>query len=131
MRGADFLKIKCPFTSEELQQLADQLIEKNRMSNAILRVTLTRGPGERGYTPEADGKPTVVMTLHAAPPLGKPIQWSLVTSSFRILAADPLAAFKTMNKLMHVMARIEAITAATRSSELATQLSVSHTRTRP
>jgi aminodeoxychorismate lyase len=109
MRSADFLKIKCPFTPKELQRFAGQLIGKNQMPEAILRVTLTRGPGERGYTPEADGKPTVVMTLHAVPPLGKPIQWSLVTSSFRVLAADPLAAFKTMNKLVHVMARMEAV----------------------
>jgi branched-chain amino acid aminotransferase len=109
MRGADFLKIKCPFTPRELQQFAGQLIEKNRMPDAILRVTLTRGPGERGYTPEADGKPTVVMTLHAAHSFKKPMQWNLATSSFRIPAADPLAAFKTMNKLTHIMARIEAV----------------------
>ncbi len=108
-RGADFLKIKCPFTPKELQRFSRQLIEKNQMPEAVLRMTLTRGPGERGYTPEADGQPTVVMTLHAAPPLGKPIQWSLATSSFRIPAADPLAAFKTINKLTHVMARIEAV----------------------
>jgi len=109
MRGANFLQIKSPFTPRELQQFAEQLIGKNQMSEAILRVTLTRGPGERGYTPKSDGKPTVVMALHAAPPLEKTIQWSLATSSFRVPAADPLAAFKTMNKLTHVMARIEAI----------------------
>ena len=57
-RGADFLKIKCPFTPKELQNFAGQLIEQNQMPDAILRVTLTRGPGERGYTPGACGKPT-------------------------------------------------------------------------
>ena len=108
-RGADFLKIKCPFTLWDLQDFAGRLIGKNKMPAAILRVTLTRGPGERGYTPKTDGKPTVVMTLHAAPSLGKTIRWTLATSSFRVPAADPLAAFKTMNKLTHIMARIEAI----------------------
>jgi len=109
MRGADFLKIKCPFTPKELQDFAGQLIGKNKTSDAILRVTLTRGPGERGYTPKPDGKPTVVMSQHPAPALENMIQWSLATSSFRVPATDPLAAFKTMNKLTHVMARIEAI----------------------
>ena len=109
MRGADFLKIKCPFTPKELQQFAGQLIGKNRMPDSILRLTLTRGPGERGYTPEANGKPTVVITLHAAPPLNNPVRWSLVTSSYRIPAGDPLSLFKTANKLIHIMARIEAI----------------------
>jgi branched-chain amino acid aminotransferase len=108
-RGADFLKIRFPFTLDELQDLAGQLIRKNKTPDAILRVTLTRGPGERGYTPQTNGKPTLVMTLHAAPSLEKTNQWSLATSSFRVPAADPLAAFKTMNKLTHIMARIEAI----------------------
>ncbi len=111
-RGADFLKIKCPFTPEALQDFAGQLIGKNKMPDAILRVVLTRGPGERGYTPQSDGKPTVMMTLHTAPgapEAGAPIQWNLITSSFRVHAADPLAAFKTMNKLTQVMARIEAV----------------------
>ena len=108
--GANFLKIKCPFTSKALEKFAEQLIERNKMPEAILRVALTRGPGERGYAPNGDGKPTVVMTLHAAPSLDteRAIEWSLVTSSFRISATDPLASFKTMNKLTHVMARIEA-----------------------
>ncbi|MGO8835949.1 MAG: aminotransferase class IV [Limisphaerales bacterium] len=108
-RGADFLKIKCPFAPKELQEFAGQLIEQNRMPEAILRVTLTRGPGERGYAPKADGRPTVVMTLHSAPPWDPPEQWNLVTSSYRIPATDPLASFKTLNKLTHVMARSEAM----------------------
>jgi branched-chain amino acid aminotransferase len=107
-RGADFLKIKPPFAPKELQAFAEQLIEQNQMSEAILRVTLTRGPGERGYTPKVEGTPTVVMTLHVAPPAENPVHWSLVTSSFRVLAADPLSSFKTLNKLTHVMARAEA-----------------------
>jgi len=127
MRGADFLKIQCPFTPKKLQDFAAQLIGKNRMPEAVLRVTLTRGPGERGYTPPKDSKPTVVMTLHplsgapasgtacagnrlkqAMPEAGVPIRWRLITSSYRIPAADPLSSFKTLNKLVHVLARREA-----------------------
>jgi branched-chain amino acid aminotransferase len=109
-RGADFLKIKCPFTPRELQKFAEQLIHENKMSDAVLRVTLTRGPGERGYAFNGDNKPTLVMTLHALPPLEaeKTIEWNLITSSFRIPAADPLSSFKTCSKILHVMARAEA-----------------------
>ncbi len=109
MRGADFLGIKCPFTPKELQDFAGQLIEQNRMPDAILRVMLTRGPGERGYVTPADGRPTVMMTLHSAPARENPVPWSLITSSYRILAADPLSSFKTLNQLTHVMARKEAV----------------------
>ncbi len=108
-RGADFLKIKCPFTPKELQDFAGQLIGQNQMPEAILRVTLTRGPGERGYTPGVGGRPTVVMTLHDAPSLERPVQWSLITSSCRIPAADPISSYKTLNQLAHIMARLEAV----------------------
>lgn len=107
-RGATFLKIKLPFTARELEQFAERLIEDNQMTEAMLRLTVTRGPGERGYLPKANGQPSIVMTLHPAPSCENPVQWSLVSSSYRVLAADPLSSFKTLNKLTHVMARAEA-----------------------
>ncbi len=109
-RGASFLKIKPPFTPKELEKFAGQLIEKNKMPDAVLRVMLTRGPGERGYIFNGGCKPTVVMTLHKAPPVQarKTIEWNLITSSFRIPASDPLSSFKTTSKILHVMARAEA-----------------------
>ena len=109
-RGADHLRIKLPFTPREIADLAGELVKENKMPDAILRVTLTRGPGERGYTPTPDGKPTLAMTLHAAPPLDtvNPTQWSLVTSTYRIPASDPLSSFKTSSKLLQVMARADA-----------------------
>ena len=107
-RGAEFLKIKLPFTPDELIGFALQLIEQNKMREAILRLTLTRGSGGRGYAPNGEGKPTVVMTSHPSPPLENSAGWSLITSSFRIPVADPLAAFKTTSKILHVMARAEA-----------------------
>jgi branched-subunit amino acid aminotransferase/4-amino-4-deoxychorismate lyase len=106
-RGADFLKIKPPFTPKELEKFSAQLIGKNNLPDSILRVTLSRGAGERGYGFNGECKPTLAMTLHAAPP-EKSIEWNLVTSSLRIPAADPLSSFKTTSKILHVMARAEA-----------------------
>jgi aminodeoxychorismate lyase len=109
-RGADFLKIKLPFTPKEIQKFAGELIEQNTLSEAILRVTLTRGAGARGYSPKNSGPPTLAMTLHPLPPVNadEPVQWSLVTSSFRIPAGDALASFKTTSKILNVLARAEA-----------------------
>lgn len=110
VRGAEFLKIKPPHTPKELQKFAEQLIEKNEMPEAILRIMLTRGPGQRGYSPANSGPPTMVMTVHPLPALATDTQasWSLVTSPYRIPAADVLASFKTTSKILHVMARAEA-----------------------
>jgi len=109
-RGAEFLKIKLPFTPKEIQKFAGELVAKTGLSDAVLRLTLTRGAGTRGYSIKGADKPTLAMTLHPLPPQNpdEPLQWSLVTSSFRIPAADTLAAFKTTSKVLNVLARAEA-----------------------
>jgi branched-subunit amino acid aminotransferase/4-amino-4-deoxychorismate lyase len=50
------------------------------------------------------------MSLSPAPPLDRqrPVEWSLMTSSYRLPAGDVLASFKTSSKLTQVAARIEA-----------------------
>ena len=109
-RGAEFLKIQLPFTPKEIQKFAEQLIAQNELSEAVLRVTLTRGAGARGYSIKNSGAPTLALTLHPLPPQNpdEPVQWSLMTSSFRIPAGDARAAFKTTSKVLNVLARAEA-----------------------
>jgi branched-chain amino acid aminotransferase len=109
-RGADFFKINLPFSPKEIQEFTAELIEKNGLSDALLRVTLTRGPGSRGYSANGASQPTLALTLHTLPPQtsDEPLQWSLITSSFRIPASDALAAFKSTSKILNVLARGEA-----------------------
>jgi branched-chain amino acid aminotransferase len=109
-RGVEFLKIQLPFTPREIQKFAGQLIGQNELADAILRITLTRGAGQRGYSPKNAGAPTFAMTLHPLPLVNadEPLQWSLITSSFRVPAGDALAAVKTTSKILNVLARAEA-----------------------
>jgi branched-subunit amino acid aminotransferase/4-amino-4-deoxychorismate lyase len=126
--GADFLGIKIPFGSQALEQFAADLITRNQMPDALLRLTVSRGVGRRGYSPQGADQPVVVMTLHpfpgapasgtacfdkspsrAVPEAGAPLLgWKLVTASFRLPAGEKLAQFKTANKLAQIMARAEA-----------------------
>jgi branched-subunit amino acid aminotransferase/4-amino-4-deoxychorismate lyase len=110
LRGAEFFKIQLPNTPKEILKFAAELIEKNGLSEAVLRVTLTRGPGARGYSAKGAGQPTLALTLHPLPPPtpDEPLQWSLITSSYRVPAGDALASFKTTSKMLHVLARMEA-----------------------
>jgi branched-chain amino acid aminotransferase len=71
-------------------------------------VTLTRGPGARGYSARGADRPTLVMALHPAPSRENLGEWNLITSSFRIPASDLLASFKTTSKILHILARAEA-----------------------
>jgi branched-subunit amino acid aminotransferase/4-amino-4-deoxychorismate lyase len=111
MRGAEFLQIRPPYTPKELHHFAGRLVADNQMPEAVLRVSLTRGPGPRGYWPGEAGPPTMVMTLHETPPQATDSQtvWNLVTSPYRIPAADPFASFKTTSKILNVMARADAV----------------------
>ena len=109
-RGANFLKLLLPFNVEALRSFAEELIERNQMPEGVLRLTVSRGAGPRGYSPQSADHPTVVMTLHAPPVLDlkAPPRWHLITSSYRVAAGDPLLPFKTCNKLRQVLARAEA-----------------------
>jgi len=108
--GVDFLKLTVPFSTDELFRFSMQLIQRNRMPEALLRLNLSRGITSRGYSPNNAVRPSVVLTLHPAPVLDskRPPRWRLVTSSYCLPANDPLTSFKTANKLPEVMARAEA-----------------------
>jgi branched-subunit amino acid aminotransferase/4-amino-4-deoxychorismate lyase len=109
-RGLDFIKIKLPFTPKELQKFAAVLIERNQLPDSILRLMITRGPAPRGYSTKNSGPPTVLMTLSPLPAANpdEPLQWSLVTSPFRVPASDALASFKTTSKMLNILARADA-----------------------
>jgi branched-chain amino acid aminotransferase len=126
-QGADFLKIRLPFAAARLRDAADQLILKNQMPDALLRLTVSRGVGRRGYSPAGAVSPTVVLMLHpapeaqgprspgqgdqsgsAGPDASEPLRWKLITSSCRLPAGERLAQFKTCNKLAQILARAEA-----------------------
>jgi aminodeoxychorismate lyase len=108
--GTTFLKIRLPFSSDALLDATARLISKNKMAEAVLRLTASRGVGPRGYSPKGADCPTVVITLQAAPQSATQDmpRWRLVTSTFRLPVNEPLAQFKTCNKLPQVLARAEA-----------------------
>jgi branched-chain amino acid aminotransferase len=109
-RGAAFLKIQLPLSVEELYEKVRELIQVNQMAESVLRITLSRGVGQRGYLPKGADRPNFVLSLHPALQIdpASPPRWRLITSSFRVAANDPLAHHKTCNKLHQVMARAEA-----------------------
>jgi aminodeoxychorismate lyase len=108
--GAAFLGITPPFANAELTRFAAKLIHENHGSNALLRLTLSRGVGLRGYSPRSADSPVLVMTLHELTPFDPALlqNWRLKTAAIRLPADQPLAQFKTCNKLAQVLARAEA-----------------------
>lgn len=105
--GLKLLRLESPYVESELEKFAVQLVELNKAPDCVLRLTISRGSGPRGYSLKLARKPRVLMTvspLPAVPAHG----WRLVTSSLRVLADDPLMQSKTCSKLRSVLARAEA-----------------------
>ncbi len=108
--GASYLGIPLPCSAIETHAAAVEVIRRNQLSNGVLRITLTRGIGRRGYSPKGAGQPTLAITSHAGPALdGAHLQlWSAITSTIRLPAGGMLNSFKHTSKLPQVLARAEA-----------------------
>jgi len=106
-RSAEFLRIPLPYGSNDLHAAAVQVARRNGITNGIVRVALSRGTGRHGYAPSADEAPVVAVWTQTIPRRhAEP--WKLAVSSFRIAAGDRLAQHKTANRLLNVMAAMEA-----------------------
>lgn len=105
-RGANTLRIALPFESAGVRTQADKLLDANDALEAVLRIHLSRGSGRRGYSPQGADSPTIVLSVHPLPPA--PAAWKVATASLRLPPSHPLSAFKTTNKLLSIMAKIEA-----------------------
>lgn len=105
---AKLLEIPLTYPPESLREVALDLVRRNNLADAIVRIQISRGDGPRGYAPAGTENPVTVMTVHPAPDRNSPRHWSLTLSSLRVAAGDPLGRTKSCNRLLQVMAAIEA-----------------------
>ena len=108
MDGSESLGIALPQSTESLLGIVRELTRRNDVTESLVRITLSRGVGQRGYGLTGDEQPTLLITQHPLPQsLSKPL--SLVTTTARIAVDDPLAMVKSANKLDSVLAKREAM----------------------
>ena len=106
-QGLKLLRIALPYAAAKLEGFASELVKINDMPDCVLRLTVSRGSAPRGYSIKLAQKPRVLMTLHSLPKKSAG-GWRLITSSFRVLADDPLNQLKTGSRIRSVLARAEA-----------------------
>jgi branched-chain amino acid aminotransferase len=108
-RGIRFLRFKqCPDV-EEIRRQVMALLAADGAEQAVLRITLTRGCGQRGYGTGGAGPCFLLITLYpVAGRITELHQWRLKTSTCILNAGDPFCTHKTTNKLVQVAARMEA-----------------------
>lgn len=97
-----------PWLWQEDLDAASAWLRTQGLGRAVLRLTLTRGRGGRGYAPPEPATPTRMLQVHAAPTLSES-RAVLRLKRCRIhLAVQPaLAGIKHLNRLEQVLARRE------------------------
>jgi 4-amino-4-deoxychorismate lyase len=105
--GCARLRLPMPDTELLWQEARQACAEQRR---CVLRITLTRGPGERGYAQPVAMAPTRIVAAFPMPPL----EQALYSDGIRLrrchtmLADQPLlAGIKHLNRLEQVLARAE------------------------
>ncbi|MFN3785625.1 MAG: aminodeoxychorismate lyase [Thiothrix sp.] len=105
--GLQVLKIALP-DWDTLQQEIQRACQTRQQ--AVLKIIITRGAGQRGYSPRTDAPPTRIVQI--TPWAGYPPEYAQqgirVTRCTTCLARQPLlAGFKHLNRLEQVLARAE------------------------
>ena len=104
--------LSIPFSVDpiRLAGIAKRLLAENELGEAILRIHVTRGTGQRGYSTLGSRTPSLIMSLHRLPEgigIDTP-SWTLQTSTLIIQRDAPLNAHKSTNKLLQILAKKEA-----------------------
>lgn len=109
--GADMLAFSDVSGAAEMQlQLASDFLKDQHWEWASVRLTVTRGVGERGYAPPANNKPRIVIQAYKIDrDAGQMLQpASLEVAALRLSLQPALAGLKHLNRLEQVLAAQEA-----------------------
>lgn len=110
--GAAVIRLPIPWGDGELAAIISQTLAAGHLSEAVVRLTISRGVGPgRGLLPEAGMSPTLV--VYAAPFDGYPSSlyeqgMRAIISQVRRNEGSPLASIKSLNYLENILARHEA-----------------------
>ncbi|QWR78424.1 aminotransferase class IV [Candidatus Magnetomonas plexicatena] len=114
-RAVSLLGFNLGITSDELKSLIYKTVELNSLTDATVRVTVSRGAGPLGLDPEICPKPTIFIYANAF----KPYPQSYYQQGIKVMTASvrrsPLecphwgtrAQIKSINFLPNVLAKIE------------------------
>jgi branched-chain amino acid aminotransferase len=105
--SARFFKLPLPHSPAEMETAAQELLRRNSLTDAIVRLQISRGTGPRGYASTGRETPAIVISTHPAPSR-EPTTWKLVIAPIHVSSSDPLQGHKTGNRLVQVMAAMHA-----------------------
>lgn len=105
--GAELLALKLHAADHVFLDAMVRILEANDLRDAVLRLTVTRGPAARGLLPPDTARPTMLLTAAELPPPQPPAR-VIVAQTVRRNECSPLARIKSLNYLDNILARQEA-----------------------
>ena len=105
--GAEVLDLPVPISDEALGRALEETLKANAVTDGVLRLTLTRGPGPRGLLPPPQPRPTLLITAAAEASSPSPIR-AVIATTTRRNEHSPLSRCKCINYLDNILARQEA-----------------------
>jgi branched-chain amino acid aminotransferase len=106
--GAAVLGIPVGWDDAALAEAVADIAKAAVLSQAVARLTLTRGPAPRGVLPPAAPNPTLMISASAVPPPAPPAH-AIIAATTRRNALSPLSRIKSTNCLDSILARREAM----------------------
>ncbi len=111
--SARYISLNIPYTIEELEQATRESLQKNNLTDAYIRLNVTRGKGDMGLNPYNCKEPTTFIITGKT----KLYPQVMYESGLEIVTASTIrnhpAAFsprvKSMNYLNNIMAKIEGL----------------------
>jgi branched-chain amino acid aminotransferase len=104
-QGCEVLQL--PFPADDFTGAINAVCAANRLADAAIRITLTRGCGPRGLLPSSTTRPTLLIGAESWPGSPPPAR-CIVATVTRRNEHSPLARIKSTNYLDNVLARQEA-----------------------
>ena len=105
--GAEMLGIPLKSDERHIGGLIDAVVTANDLTEAVVRLTFTRGPGVRGLASPQRPTPTLLITASPPPPPAEPAK-VIIAKSTRRNEHSPLSRIKHLNYLDNILARREA-----------------------
>jgi len=122
-RSAQIINLAIPLSPSEMERLIVETVRQSELRSAYVRPIITRGRGRMGISPSNCEKPTVIIIVEVLNVVfGEEFYENGITaiiSTIRSHSAQGLPpAAKTLNYLINIMARIQAVAAGAQEAIL-------------
>lgn len=104
--GAALLGLPCP-PEETVARAVGELLPAGGLTDAAIRLTLTRGPAPRGLPPPDEPSPTLLFAAFPLPPRAGPVR-AVIAAATRRNERSPLCRVKALGYLDQLLALREA-----------------------